>query len=149
MSRVLFLMTASLSLLAVASSHGQADPKPGFSYAPVTPEDVLAMKMFQYHLKRGGGSKPVDFEWTFTKERFTLKEGKGPIPVDLVEKLLPEGGKAKVIEGKWQLAAGRLVMTEIRGDGQPGRENAAVNIYRTAPSVIRVGEPQYVFEVVR
>jgi hypothetical protein len=129
-------------------------PPPGGGYALVTEADVLALKLNHYFTAdRKGRAK--DFDWSFSADgRFSIKNGTGPIPADLLEKLLPAGGERDVIEEKWKFdgkdrGTRTLVLTDIKGDGKPGRTEARLTIYRTAPTVVRIGEPQYVFALER
>lgn len=115
-------------------------------YAPVTNDDVVTMKLHHY-FNKDKKSRERDFEWTFADTGFVIKPGSGAIPEDLVEKLLPEGTEAKEITGKWSIDSktGEIVFTEIRAGDFAGRENVRCPLYRTAPTVIRLGDPQYVF----
>ena len=112
---------------------------------------AMAMKLDYYFTpdrKRGDS----DFEWAFAKTGFVLKKGKGAIPADLLGKLLPEGTAADEVRGEWQLTGKvgqRLVLTEIRAGDKAGKKEVELRIYKTAPNIIRVDEPQYVFTVVR
>ena len=64
-------------------------------------------------------------------------------------KLLGEKATADEIAGKWKVDAGQLVLTDIKAGEAKGKESVKLRIYRTAPTVVRVGEPQYVFAVGR
>jgi hypothetical protein len=144
MSRALLALT----LLALTQS-AFAQPQPGKGYPPVTADDVPRLK-FNHYFTPDKKHHDVDFEWTFTKDGFTVKKGKGPIAADVVAKLLPDGAAAPdEITGKWKLADGKIVFTDIKAGGKPGRETASYGIYKTAPTVVRIGEPQYVFAVER
>ena len=147
MTSIRFLSIAAI--LALVSAASSDEPKVGFGYSPVTAVNVQAMKLNHYFDENNKNHDP-DFEWTFKDGTFTLKEGKGQIPVDLLKKMLPKDATAKMIEGKWKivddLKAGIVIeFTEIKGDGKAGLEKATYNIYKTAPTVVRIGEPQYVF----
>ena len=114
-------------------------------YKPVTEDDVVKMKMNHYFTPDRKGREP-DFEWTFTKTEFVLKKGKGPIPADLLGQLLPDGKTADEVRGKWALdGKGRLSLTEIKAGDTAGKKDVSLPIYKTAPTVIRIGETQYVF----
>ena len=123
-------------------------------YREVTAEDVLAIQLNHYFTPDRKAHWP-DFAWSFTKDEFVLKAGTGAIPADLVKRLLPAGSKADEIRGKWKLLfqEGRfLVLTDILGTDASGGEvlgnkEAKLIIYRTAPDVIRIGDPQHVFGV--
>lgn len=123
------------------------------NYAPVTADDVIAMKFNHYYTPEKK-AHDADFEWTFTEQEFVVKKAKGSIPGDLLEKLLPKDMQADEIRGEWKVEKKdglMLILTKIKVGGEKdkekkdGLEEAAFNIYRTAPTVIRVGEPQYVF----
>jgi hypothetical protein len=133
---------ASCSRQAATTSRQAETTPPGMGYGPVTEGDVV-------NLRRPDS----DFEWTFTKTEFVLKKSKGAIPADLTDKLLPGGTTADEIRGKWQLIrqdGQRLVLTEIKAGDKPGNKEVSLKIYRTAPYIIRIGEPeQYVFSVGR
>ncbi len=118
------------------------------TYAPVTDADVGALKLNHYFSADRKSHEP-DFEWSFTKSDFVIKKGAGKIPSDLLSKLLGDWDAADEIRGKWKLTEGKgpkeLVFTEIKVGAQFGMKEARLPIYRTAPTVIRIGEPQYVF----
>ncbi|MFO0843853.1 MAG: hypothetical protein U0797_15895 [Gemmataceae bacterium] len=121
-------------------------------YADVTDADVVALKLNHYHRAKGPG-READFEFSFNKKKeFVIRKGKGPIPADLISKLLPAGTKAEEIRGKWKLegkSGQRLVLSDIKAGNTDGKKDVSLPIYRTAPTVVRVGEPQYVFAVSR
>lgn len=116
------------------------------AYAPVTEADVREMKLNHYFSADKRSHEP-DFEWRFFPEEFVLKSARGPIPKDLLEKLLLNGAAGEEIRGKWRLDSkrGDLVLTDLKAGNKAARMNVAFPIYRTAPTVIRVGQPQYVF----
>jgi hypothetical protein len=122
------------------------------NYDEVTAEDVVQLELNHYFTPDNKGHQP-DFEWSFTKDEFVIKGAAGAIPADLVPRLLPAGTKAAEIRGKWKLtrtSGVQLVLTEIVGTDRAGEEvlgqkETKFPIYRTAPTVIRVGQPQYVF----
>ena len=143
-----------LGVLAFAAGvlvgSGRADAQG--QYREVTAEDVLALKLNHYFTPDNKGHEP-DFAWSFTKDEFVLKSAAGAIPADLVKRLLPAGAKADEIRGKWKLANSRqLVLTDILATDSSGGEvlgnkEAKLIIYRTAPTVVRIGDPQYVFGI--
>jgi hypothetical protein len=143
-----------LAVLAIAAwllvGTGRANAQG--QYREVTAEDVLALKLNHYFTPDNKAHDP-DFAWSFAKDEFVLKSAAGAIPADLVKRLLPAGSKAVEIRGKWQLANSRqLVLTDILATDKSGGEvlgnkDAKLPIYRTAPTVVRIGEPQYVFAV--
>jgi hypothetical protein len=147
MSRLLVLAGLFASALVSPAS-------PVGKYPPVTSGEVPQLKLHHYHPDRGQMGRPADFEWTFTKDGFTLRKRMGPIPEDLRKKLLPDGASADEITGTWAIVKGprgeqEIVFTGIRAGDRPGREKATYHIYKTAPTVVRIGEPQYVFSLVR
>ena len=125
-------------------------------YREVTPEDVLAMKLFHYFTPDESVHEP-DFKWCFKKKTFVLTADTGGLPADLQERLLPEGATAREIRGRWRLDdknGRRLILTDITAKENEdeetefaGRKRVRLPIYRTAPSVIRVGHLQYVFSI--
>ena len=91
-----------------------------------------------------------DFEWTFTKTSFTIKKGTGPIPPYLIKMLLPEGGTADEITGTWTLKEGKLNLIKIQAGDKAGKKDVSLPIFKTAPTVVRICNPQQVvFEVVK
>ncbi|MBI3860781.1 MAG: hypothetical protein HY290_02675 [Planctomycetia bacterium] len=144
--RFVFVVYASLIAGAATPQHINAQG----TYTPVTEADVLAIKLIHY-FSADRKHHTGDFEWSFTKTEFVVRKGKGAIPADLLDKLLVNKAGADEIQGKWKLAeaAGgkgkELVFTAIKAGAQNGRKEARLPIYRTAPTVIRIGEPQYVF----
>lgn len=116
---------------------------------PLTNADLCAMKLIHYYPLPDKSLHEVDFEWTFGQETFTVKKGKAAIPADLMSKLLPQGETADEITGKWTLTGGKLVLSEIKAGTKPGRKNVGLAIYKTAPTVVRIGydDGQYVFAV--
>jgi hypothetical protein len=133
--------------LLVGSSRADAQGQ----YREVTSEDVLALKLNHY-FTADNKSHQADFAWSFTKDEFVLKSAAGAIPTDLVKRLLPAGSKADEIHGKWKPDGRQLVLTDILATDKSGGEvlgnkEAKLPIYRTAPTVVRIGEPQYVFAV--
>lgn len=141
------MVRALIGLLLVASA-AVADPVPGKGYPPVTADDVPLLKLNHYFTPDNKGHDR-DFAWTFTKDGFTVKKDKGAIPADLLKKLLPDGATADEITGKWKVENGTITFTGIKAGDKAGREKASYSIYRTAPTVVRIGEPQYVFAVER
>jgi hypothetical protein len=117
---------------------------------PVGEADIRAMTFIHYY-NADNKHRDADFTWSFRKDAFTLKKGKADIPAALVAKLLPEGATADEIEGKWALKDGMLVLSEIEAGKQKGRKDVRLSVYKTAPTVVRIGydPPQYVFRVDR
>lgn len=93
--------------------------------------------------------READFEWRFFKDGFVIKSAKGTIPADLQEKLVRKGARVDEISGKWRIEkdSGQLTLLEIQEGKKPLNTKASFRIYRTAPTVIRVGSPQYVFGI--
>jgi len=149
--RALFSQSTALAtaiLLCVAHNPVLAQG----DYSPVDEEDVLAMRLNHYFTPEKQG-READFEWRFFKDGFVIRSAKGSIPTDLRDKLITKGATAEEIQGKWQVTAkeGRqLVLSEIRVGKKPADKSGkkvSFNIYRTAPTVVRVGQPQYVFGI--
>jgi hypothetical protein len=115
---------------------------------PVTEAEVVNLQLNHYFTPDRKAHEP-DFEWTFTKAEFVLKKAQGPIPADLLEQLLPPNTPADEIRGKWQLAKDgqQVILTEIKAGDKDGKEAVPLLIYKTASSIVRIGEPQYVFSV--
>jgi|GEM_PF-2267097 len=118
-------------------------------HAPVNETNIVDLT-FNHYFTPDKKSHAADFEWTFTKKEFVLKKGTGAIPADLLEKMLPKGSTADEIRGKWRLAnteGQQLVLTEIKAGDTSGNEEVSLFIYKTAPTVVRIGELQYVFGI--
>lgn len=118
-------------------------------YSAVTTDDVVALK-FNHYFRPNNKALEPDFEWTFTPTEFVMKRAAGPIPDDLQKRLLPAGRSADEIRGRWKLVdrdGQQLVLTEIKAGEQPGNKVVILVIYKTAPTVVRIGEPQYVFGI--
>lgn len=121
----------------------------GFDYAKVTAEDMLALQ-FNHYFSVDRKGHEADFEWSFTQKGFAMKEAKGPIADYLTKTLALDAEKVKRVEGKWKLVTKSnggqaIVFTDIKADGKPVANEVEMSIYRTAPTVIRIGEPQHVF----
>jgi hypothetical protein len=117
---------------------------------PVTEAEVITLKLNHYFTPDRKAHEP-DFEWTFTETEFVLKRAQGPIPADLLEQLLPANTTADEIRGKWELDKDgqQLILTGIKAGEKGGKEDVTLFIYKTASTVVRIGEPQYVFSVGR
>lgn len=142
-SNTLFRLSIALiaiSIPTVAIAQGR--------YTPVTDENILALKLNHYFTP-DQKSHDADFQWSFTKDEFILKKGKGPIPKDLLQKLIDPEESPDEITGKWKLDEknNKLILTEIKFGKKAGKKECTLTIYKTAPSVIRIGEPQYVFAI--
>ncbi|MEY2613501.1 MAG: hypothetical protein RL069_2313 [Planctomycetota bacterium] len=140
---VLAVVISSLQFVALTPVGAQGQ------YSPVSEANIVDLTLNHYFTPDKKSHTP-DFEWTFTKREFVLKKGKGAIPADLVEKLLPKGATADEIRGQWKLAdkeGQRLVLTEIKAGDKGRNKEVSLSIYKTAPGVVRIGEPQYVFGI--
>lgn len=140
---VLSVVVSCFQLMAITSARAQGE------YSPVSEANVVALTLNHYFTADEKTHEP-DFAWTFTKTDFVVKKGKGAIPADIIEKLLSKRTTADEIRGKWKLAdkgGQRHVLTEIKADDEAGRKEVNLRIYKTAPSVVRIGEPQYVFSI--
>ncbi|MBP3957119.1 hypothetical protein J8F10_17785 [Gemmata sp. G18] len=125
--------------LAVLAGRSHAQP------SAVAAADVTGMKLNHYYTPDKKNHEP-DFTWTFTKTEFTIKKGAGPIPKHLIEKLLSEGAAADEITGSWKLNDGKLELTDIRAGDKAGKKDVGLRIFKTAPTVVRVCDPdQFVF----
>ncbi|MEI8383178.1 MAG: hypothetical protein WCJ09_23875 [Planctomycetota bacterium] len=145
MDRFIVLAVVISSLQLVAVNHVRAQGQ----YSPVSEANVVDLTLNHYFTPDEKSHAP-DFEWTFTKTDFVVKKGKGAIPSDIIEKLLSKGATADEIRGKWKLAdkgGQQLVLTEIKAGDKAGGKEVKIRIYKTAPSVVRIGEPQYVFGI--
>jgi hypothetical protein len=113
--------------------------------------DVPKLKLNHYFPLPEKKFHEPDFEWTFKKDTFTVKQGKGKIPAELVKLLLADTDATEEITGKWDLKDGKLVLTHIGSGKHVAQVEAKFTIYKTAPTVIRFGhgdkESQYVFAI--
>jgi len=140
---VLAVVISGLQFVAITPVGAQGQ------YSSVSEANVADLTLNHYFTPDKKSHKP-DFEWTFTKTEFVLKKGKGAIPADLVEKLLPNGATADEIRGQWKVAekeGQRLVLTKIKAADKAGNKDVSLSIYKTAPTVVRIGDPQYVFGI--
>jgi hypothetical protein len=139
-------LVAGIGLLGAAVWHVAAQVR----YTPVTEADVAGMRPVHY-FAADGESHPALFEWSFSESEFQLQNERGSIPKELIGKLLQPGATADEIRGKWKLVqpAGetsqQLVLTEITAGTLKGKKDVRLAIWKTAPGVIRVGDPQVVF----
>lgn len=136
-----------LCFLGVLILLGQRYADAQGTYHPVNSEDVVAMK-FNHYFKIDQTHHEADFEWSFCRDEFVIKNGRQAIPADLCERLLPNATRSDEIRGTWRVKDGRLFLTDIKYGDKVGNKIVELVIYRTAPTVIRIGEPQYVFAVV-
>jgi hypothetical protein len=139
-----FLSIAAL-LLAVGSVEGDGP----IGYSQVTQADLPLLSLNHY-FDANGKSPGTKFVWTFAADgTFDVQPGEAGIPLDLRQRLAGDVAEAKQISGKWKLEGRMIRFSEVKIDGKPAtpEEQASYSIYRTAPTVIRIGEPQYVFEL--
>jgi hypothetical protein len=139
----LSLVVSSLLFVALGSVRAQGN------YSPVNETNIVNLT-FNHYFTPDKKSHAADFEWTFTEKEFVLKKGTGAIPMDLLEKMLPKGSKADEIRGKWKLVnkdGQQLVLTEIKAGDTSGNKDVCLIIYKTAPTVVRIGKVQYVFGI--
>jgi hypothetical protein len=123
-------------------------------YEAVTEADIPKLQLSHYFTPDKKGHM-ADFAWTFTKDEFVVAKGTAAIPADLLKRLVPTGTAAEEIRGKWKLESKgsvQLVLTDIlvsddKGGETLGNREAKLVIYRTAPTVVRIGEVQYVFAI--
>ena len=137
------LLTAGCLLAAASNVVAQGQ------YSPVTDEEVMALRLNHYFTPDDKGHEP-DFEWTFAMGEFVMKKGKGAIPAWLREKLVAKGAAADEIRGKWKIESKegqQLVLTEIKAGGKVGMKEVRLPIYKTAPTVVRIGEVQHGFGI--
>lgn len=146
--RVPAVFALALGWLAVALCNEFACAQGTFS--PLTDANIVSLN-FNHYFTPDRKAHDADFEWTFTKTEFVLKHGKGAIPADLLERLMPAGTTADEIRGQWKLGDAkegqRLVLTEIKAGEKAGNKGVSLIIYKTAPTVVRIGQPQYVFGI--
>jgi hypothetical protein len=144
------LLGLVLGSLLGAGLWGLSAQGPALVAGPVTAAEVVTLKLDHYFTPDRKAHEP-DFEWIFTKTGFVLKRAQGPIPADLLEQLLPATDTADEIRGQWKLAKDgqQLLLTGIKAGEKGGKEDVTLFIYKTASTVVRIGEPQYVFSVGR
>jgi hypothetical protein len=125
-------------------------PRPVLVTAPVTEAEVVNLRLDHYFTPDRQAHEP-DFEWTFTETDFVLKRATGPIPADLLAQLPPAHPTADEIRGKWRLAKDgqQLILMGITAGEKGGKAAVTLLIYKTASSIVRIGEPQYVFSIGR
>ncbi|MES2571529.1 MAG: hypothetical protein V4710_15930 [Verrucomicrobiota bacterium] len=143
--QILFFVTLAAVACFITGGNAAAQG----AYAPVNPSDITSLKLNHYFSADKKHHQP-DFKWSFTSTEFTLQKGTGSIPSDLLAKLLAAGGTSEAISGKWRLENGELVLTDFKAAEKTASKEVRLSIYRTAPTVIRIGHGiQYVFEVTR
>jgi hypothetical protein len=131
-SALLMLIQAAgpTSTLPAASAGQRAKSMPRMGgYGPVVKEEL-----YGEHTCLAAGNKPAQFQLTLTPDHFEMKGAGGPIPPEVLQTVLGEGKKAEKIEGRWDLAAGKLTLTEIRADSRPGYKDVVLRPFRTGPN---------------
>jgi hypothetical protein len=144
---ILLIPAAGPGLTAPTASADQqtkqkSRPAPGTTpYGPVAKSQLLGEFTCS-----ATGSKRAYFRLACTDDRFEMKGDKGPIPREVLETVLGVGKKAEKIEARWDLAAGKLTLIEIRADGKFGFQNVTLHPFRTGPNIVRVviGGTQYI-----
>lgn len=136
-----------LLLVLAVSLHASGALCPAQGKFRLADTDIQGMRFGHYFPLPERKYHDVDFEWTFQKDTFTLKKGKSPIPAELQSALLEADEHADHIEGTWQLKGGTLLLTNIKAGTAKARTEASLGVYKTAPTVVRIGvaEAQYVF----
>ncbi len=133
------LVVATVILAGCTAGHAQGN------YAPVTTKDLVEAKFNHYYGANRKAVMPPDFSWNFTATNLVIKTAQGSIAPDLIERLAAGKNEVKTIEAEWKVEHGELVISRIKVDGQPTRTLAKLPAFRTAPTLIRIGERQYVF----
>jgi hypothetical protein len=113
---------------ASAGQRGKSKPRMG-GYGPVVKEEL-----YGEHTCLATDGKRAQFQLTFTANHFEMKGAGGPIPREVLETVLGAGKKAEKVEGCWDLASGKLTLTEIRADGRPGFKDVVLRPFRTGPN---------------
>lgn len=115
------------------------------AYNPVTGPDLAGADFNHYFNDNKKVVTPPDFSWTFSATDLVIKAGKGLLPADLTRQLAAGRKDVKTIEATWKVENGSLLISVTAIDGNPASGEASFRAYRTAPTVIRIGEQQYVF----
>jgi hypothetical protein len=123
---------------ALAACAADQPPTPGSSSRPVTAQRLRESRL--EHIQ----SDP-SMVWTFSEKTFVLVLGGRTVPTKLVETLMGSADRVARVEGAWRLDEdkGELVLSDVTGDGKPGRKSARL---RTSPAgLIRIdlGDDQY------
>lgn len=150
-------ITCLLTLLALATLTAPADASENAQaanpYKEVSEQDVTKLQ-FVHYFDEQKQYQPAEFAWTFAEDgTFELRAGKRPIAVELRRRLTGDEAEVRQITGRWQLDVNRcggklLTFTDIKADDAAvSTEFAGYSIYRTAPTVIRLDTPQYVFAI--
>jgi hypothetical protein len=113
---------------ASAGQQGESTPRMG-GYGPVVKEELYGQ-----HACLATGGQRAQFQLTLTEDHFEMKGAGGPIPQDVLDVVLGAGKKAEKIEGRWDLVAGKLTLTEIRADGRSAFKAVVLRPFRTGPN---------------
>ncbi|MFO0960510.1 MAG: hypothetical protein U0800_24260 [Isosphaeraceae bacterium] len=137
---------ASCIVLVGGLCPAMAQSPAGGRYPSVRADQVVRLRLEGYDTP-DGRSHEADFEWTFSRDGFVVKKGKGAIPADLSKKLLSEGVTTGEIRGKWALENGGqdLVLTGIKAGDTAGKGKVTMVIEQTGAGIFRVGSPEYRF----
>ncbi len=117
-------------------------------YGPVTAKAVRNLS-FNHYFTPDKKSHTADFQWVFTETDFVIASGKGPIPAPLLEQLVGEKIEADEVSGQWKLNrdGSEVVLSQISVGPVRYKKSVTFAIYKTAPTVVRIGDPQFVFSV--
>ena len=138
--RLIFLLTGlfSLAIGQVRAAEGE--------FPPVQPG---ALKGASFNFYYGPDNKAVfspGFTWTFSTAKTTITAGKHPIAADILEHLAAGGKKVHRIEADWHISGNHyLILSRVKIDGHTNRATWSLPLGYTAPTLIRIGEHQYVF----
>lgn len=149
MKYIVTCMWPGILILAMGLISAPVQARAQGHYEPVVAGDLVGAKFNHYYDANMKAVIPPDFSWNFTATNLTIRAGKGAIPADLLMQLAGGMKDVKLIEAGWKLTAGELVVSGIRLDGKPTRTMAKLSVFRTAPTVIRIGVHQYVFTPLR
>ncbi|MBX7104703.1 MAG: hypothetical protein K1X57_11520 [Gemmataceae bacterium] len=138
-------LALTLCVMSVIACPASGQIRDGGKDPTVTADQVVRLRLDHYDAG-DRKSHAADFEWTFSKEEFVIKKGKGAIPADLLKKLLHTEA-ADEIRGKWALDKGgqTLVFTQIKAGQTAGKKEVRMAIVHTGVGVFRLGDPEYVF----
>jgi hypothetical protein len=131
-------LLAMLVVLGLASAAADEKPRPGDSSRAVTRERLLRERLVNIQ-------RDPALEWTFTEKRFVLQIDGKATPHKLLEMLMGAKDAVRRVEGGWELdeAKGRLLLTDLTGDGKPGKKAATLEIAPAGLIRINLGEHQY------
>lgn len=126
-------------------SRTQSNPVPGASSVREVVESTVLKLRLNHYYTSDKQFRQADFTWTFSDSGFSITEGTGAISHDLIVLLLDEYRPVKRLEGAWELKQGQLRLSLLKCDGADVDKEAMLPIYHTAPTVVRIGDPQHVF----